>query len=143
MNTNQKMELNSGIEAFSAKNFKLSMQLLQPFADNGEVEALYRLAIMYQNGLGHVPSEQKAFDNMYMAATKNFPLAQHGLGFMYLQGECITQDSQKAIKWLTKAANQGMTGSMATLSAIYEDGTGVDKNLALAKQWGDKMADNQ
>jgi uncharacterized protein len=139
MNANDNIELNSGIEAFSAKNFRLAMQLLEPFADKGNSEALYRVAIMYQNGLGHVPSCQRAFENMHKAAKNQHALAQHALGFMYLHGECITADSKKAIKWLTRAAKQNMKGSMETLAAIYEDGAGeIQKDPILAKKWAKK-----
>jgi len=46
-----RMSLSSGIAAFEGKHFSQAMMLLSPLADQGEVEAQYRMAIMLQNGL--------------------------------------------------------------------------------------------
>lgn len=123
------MSLSSGIGAFEAKHFGQAMMLLSPLAEAGEVEAQYRMAIMLQNGLGMVPNPAKAHRYMQAAAEQGHALAQHGLGFMYLQGECVAQaDPQQAAAWFQKAADQGLVGSMATLAGLYEQGLGVEKN---------------
>ena len=49
---NRAMELESGIAAFETKNFAHATKLLSPIAEEGNVDALYRMAIMLQNGLG-------------------------------------------------------------------------------------------
>ena len=79
----------SGIAAFEAKNFKQSLQFLAPLAENGDAESQHRCAIMYQNGLGVVANEAKAFEYMKAAAEQGHAIAQHGLGFMYMEGECV------------------------------------------------------
>ena len=65
---NRAMELESGIAAFETKSFAHAIKLLSPIADEGNVEAMYRMAIMLQNGLGCQTSTQKAFDYMGSAA---------------------------------------------------------------------------
>jgi len=35
---------------------------------------------------------------------------QHGLGFMYLEGECAERDAVQAAEWFRKAAEQGLQG---------------------------------
>ena len=52
-------------------------------------------------------------------------LAQHGLGFMYMQGECVEQDGEKALEWFTRAAEQGLQGAMTTIGMMYRDGNGT------------------
>jgi hypothetical protein len=47
---------------------------------------------------------------------------------MYMEGECVEQDSKEAIKWFEKAAEQGLVGSLTTLAMMYEEGLGVDKD---------------
>ena len=64
------------------------MTLLSPLAANGNPDAQYRLAVMFQNGLGHVKNAAEAYKWMRAAAEQGHALAQHGLGFMHLQGEC-------------------------------------------------------
>ncbi len=130
----QEMEFSSGIAAFEAKHFSRAMQLLSPFANDGDAHAQHMLAIMYQNGLGVVQSDQTAYDWMLKSAEQDFPIAQHGVGFMYLEGECVEKDGAKAVEWFTKAANQGLQGSMTTLALMYEQGNGVEQDSAKAKE---------
>jgi len=129
----ENQDLTSGIAAFEAKHFNTAYPLLKPLAEAGNNEALYRMAIMCQNGLGMVANENHAFGYMKQAAEQGYPLAQHGLGFMYMQGECTEQNGIEAEKWFLSAADQGMTGSLTTLALMYKDGNGVDKNEQKAK----------
>ncbi|NKB76103.1 MAG: sel1 repeat family protein [Gammaproteobacteria bacterium] len=134
-NDNDSMALASGIAAFEAKNFAQSLGLLGPIADQGNVDAQYRLAIMYQNGLGVVRNELLATKWMIAAANQGFALAQHGLGFMYMEGDCVNKNGVKAVNWFKKAAEQGLVGSLTTLAMMYEMGNGVDKDMEEAKKW--------
>ena len=118
----------SGMAAFEAKNFSQAMRFLNPVAEQGDPEALHRCAIMYQNGLGVVVDEQKAFAMMRAAASQGHALAQHGLGFMYMEGECVDQNGEEAVKWFRKAVDQGLVGSMTTLAMLYEEGRIVEKD---------------
>ena len=72
---------------------------------------------------------------MTAAAEQGHAVAQHGLGFMYMEGECVEKNPEEAIKWFLKAAEQGMVGSMTTIAMMYEEGRGVEKNPELAKEW--------
>ena len=93
---NRAMELESGIAAFETKNFAHAFKLLSPIADEGNVEAMYRMAIMLQNGLGCQTSAEKAFTYMQSAAVKGYPLAQHAYGFMFFEGECTEKNIDKS-----------------------------------------------
>jgi len=131
---NQDQNLASGIAAFEGKHFNTAYPLLKPLAENGNVEAQYRMAIMCQNGLGMVVNEVMAFNYMHNAATQDHPLAQHGLGVMYMMGECTEQNSEKAVSWFNKAIDQGMSGSLTTLAMMYKDGNGVEKDETKARE---------
>ena len=132
---NRSMELESGIAAFETKNFAHAIKLLSPIADEGNADAMYRMAIMLQNGLGCVADENKAFRYMGDAATKGLPLAQHAYGFMFFEGECTEKDIVQSIEWFTKAAEQGLAGSATTLAMIYEEGKMIPQDLEKAKFW--------
>jgi hypothetical protein len=93
------------------------------------------MAIMSQNGLGMVANELAAYKYMRGAAESGHDLAQHGLGFMYMEGECAAKDGAKAAEWFRKAAEQGLVGSMTTLAMMYEEGNGVEKDAEEAKRW--------
>lgn len=128
------IDLASGVAAFEAKEFRRSLQLLQPLAENGNPEAQYRLAVQFQAGLGVVPNELKAYEWMREAARQNHALAMHGLGIMFLYGECVEKNEREAAVWLQRAADQGLAGSMAALASMYEQGLGVELDAAKAKE---------
>ena len=130
--SNQDVDLESGMAAFRAKEFRRAMQLLSPLAGSGNLDAMYSCALMYQNGLGCVVNEEAAFNRMSRAAEQGHPFAQHGLGFMYYSGECVQQDGEKAKQWFTRAAEQGVVGSQVTLANMYREGTIIEQNIELA-----------
>lgn len=72
---------------------------------------------------------------MKKAAESGHPLAQHGLGFMYMEGDCTEQNGELAVKWFSKAADQGLTGSLTTLALMYEEGKIVEKDPVKAKEY--------
>ena len=129
------VEFNSAMTAFETKQFSTAAQLLTPFAEKGNTDAQHRCAIMFQNGLGVAPNEERALKYMTAAAEQGHALAQHGLGFMYMEGECVEKNAEEAMKWFMKAAEQDMVGSMTTIAMMYEEGKGVEKNPELAKEW--------
>ena len=72
---------------------------------------------------------------MIAAANQGFSLAQHGLGFMYMEGDCVAKNGAKAVSWFKKASDQGLVGSQTTLAMMYEVGNGVEQNMEEAKKW--------
>ena len=128
------VDLASGIAAFEAKEFRRSMQLLQPLAERGEPEAQYRIAVQYQAGLGVVQNDLQAYAWMRRAAEQDLDLALHGLGIMYLYGECVDRNPGEAARWLQKAADRGLPGSMAALANMYDQGVGVPRDPERAKE---------
>ena len=132
------MTLQSGIAAFETKQFAQAYKLLIPLAEADNVQAQYRIAIMAQNGLGMVVNQKQAVRFMQAAAQQGFDLAQHGMGFMYLEGECVEQDYSQAIHWFRQAAEQGLIGAQTTLGNLYEQGRGVEQDSAEAKRWFSK-----
>ena len=143
---NRDLKLESGIAAFETKNFAHAFKLLHPLAEENNSDAMYRMAIMLQNGLGCISSEEntkKAFEYMTKSAENNFALAQHALGFMYLEGECIEENIEKSIEWFTKAAEHGLMGSATTLAMIYEEGKKIPQDIEKAQYWYKKAGINK
>lgn len=130
------MNLESGISAFTSRNFSQAMQLLHPLAEAGEAESQYRVAIMCQNGLGVVRKPQEARRWMESAAEQGNAMAQHGLGFMYMEGDCTERDPRQALYWFEKAAAQGLTGSMTTMALLLAKGAeGLQPDPDAAREW--------
>ncbi|MDP7428471.1 MAG: tetratricopeptide repeat protein [Alphaproteobacteria bacterium] len=47
----------------------------------------------------------------------------------------VEPDEELAVKWYSKAVEQGDDDAQARLGLMYESGTGVEKNLEKAKRW--------
>ena len=75
------MELESGIAALK-QNFAHAAKLLSPIAEEGNPDAMYRMAIMLQNGLGCWLTRIKPF-RMKKAAEMDSPLAMHALVYVF------------------------------------------------------------
>jgi TPR repeat protein len=43
-------------------------------------------------------------------------------GFMYMEGDCTEKNGEAAVHWYTKAASQGLVGSLTTLAMMYDEG---------------------
>ena len=63
------------------------------------------------------------------------PLAEQGhvsaqiyLGWMYENGQGVTQDSKTALKWYRLVAEQGYASAQYNLGRMYEDGLGFRQN---------------
>ncbi|MDE0457312.1 MAG: sel1 repeat family protein, partial [Chromatiales bacterium] len=68
------------------------------------------------------------------AARQGHGLAQHGLGVMYLYGECVGKDESEAARWFRHAADQGLAGALMTLGMMYEQGLGVERDADQARR---------
>ena len=79
---------------------------------------------------------------MKESAEADYAMAQHGLGFMYMQGECAAKNGSEAVKWFERAAAQGLQGSLTTLGMMYEQGDGVEKDLDKAQALYEKAGFN-
>ncbi len=61
--------------------------------------------------------------------------AQYSLGFMYKDGQGVTQDYKEAAKWFRLAAEQGIVGAQFNLARLYSKGQGVTQDYILAHMW--------
>ena len=87
-------------------------------AERGNIEGIYFLGCAYGNGEGVKQDFDEAHRLFTMAATENYAPAQHDLGMMYL---LVADDSEQAIEWLRKAAQQGYELSQKKLTELGQD----------------------
>jgi TPR repeat protein len=69
------------------------------------------------------------------SAEQGYAKAQYDLGYMYQNGEGVTQDYKQAIKWYTKSAEQGDADAQSNLGYMYENGYGVIQDYILGYAW--------
>src|SRR5260370_19233059 len=63
------------------------------------------------------------------------PDAQFYLACMHDFGKGVPLDPAAAVKWLSKAADQGHTDAQLNLGVMYEDGIGVSQDHQAAVSW--------
>ena len=68
--------------------------------------------------------------------------AQIYLASAYRQGNGVPQDYKTAVKWYTRAAEQGNPMAQYNLARLYYLGQGVKENLAYAHMWANHASSN-
>ena len=88
----------------------------------------------------NVPKPHLDFRHVEKLANQGDVNTQFSLGRMYLLGEIVRQDNNKAFKLLKKAADQGHADSQFHVGAMYHNGIGVQENDEVATYWYKKAA---
>ncbi len=68
-------------------------------------------------------------------ANGNYPQAEEMLGIMYRNGQGVPKDPEKAIAWLTKAAEAGRPLAQHHLAIISFTGDGATQDTVKAMMW--------
>lgn len=77
------------------------------FAQQGNADAQYNLALMYLKGLGVKQNSPKAVRLFQLAAKQGDVDAQNGLGVLYFIDEGMAPNAVQAYMWLSLAATAG------------------------------------
>ncbi|MFH1344847.1 MAG: DUF3857 domain-containing protein [Pseudomonadota bacterium] len=135
-------EYYQGVDAFQAKNYKLAMARLKPFADAGNAKAQSHLGYMYETGRGVERNYGEAVRWFGKAAEQGDAYSQSHLGSLYEKGFGVARDDKLAVQWHAKAADQGYAHSQASLASMYQDGRGgLTQDFQQAADWYAKSAD--
>ena len=126
----------SALELFNKRKITNSVELFQKVATNEKdpkrSDAMYNLAIIYDNGFGIQANKTRALYYYEAASDLSNIYAQYNLGWKYYNGENVNKDVVKAFKLYNSAANDGHPRAMYNLAHMYYSGTGTVKNLKLA-----------
>jgi len=68
---------------------------------------------------------------------------QDSMPFFELLGVGTEPNDDEAVKWMSRAAEQGYVNAQNALGDMYNWGVGVDEDKEKAKQWYEKAANNQ
>merc|ERR1711988_51701 len=91
--------------------------LYKQAAEMGDLEAVYRLAKDYLNGVGTVKDPIHAAELLQSAAEKGHARATYTLAVLYRLGQGVEQDIRKANELLKKAAEAGSMEALAAMQA--------------------------
>ena len=93
--------------AYQRGDFAAAARAFEPLARQGDADAQYGLAVLYDLGQGVVRDLQAAAEWYRQAAKQGVSEAQFNLGAMYANGEGVAEDLVSAYVFLALAAAQG------------------------------------
>jgi TPR repeat protein len=97
------------------------------------------LGTNYQSGEGVLKSNTETHFWLELAEQGN-ERAQYNLGLLYLKKGNAKKNTE-ALKWIKKAANQGLADAQAMLGMMFAEGDIIPKNQVEAVKWYKKSAE--
>ena len=91
--------------------------------------------LIYEEGVGVLPSKRKAFEWILKAALQDHPRASFEAGLMHLDEDYVEPSQTKAMEWMLKSALQGNALALFTVGLVLYMGAGVEQNFAEAFQY--------
>ncbi|HBF34143.1 TPA: hypothetical protein DDW35_06230 [Candidatus Sumerlaeota bacterium] len=76
-----------------------------------------------------------ALPEIQKSATADNAEAQYQMGICYDQGYGVRKDFAQAVKWYTRAAEQGHADAQCALGLCHANGKGVSSDLVKAYMW--------
>jgi len=108
-------------QAFKDKNYKQAFELIQSYAESGNVVAQYNLAMMHAKGDGTSVNDKKAV-YWYIKAAKNGHMrAQNNLGLRYHKGNGVSVDERMSLYWFVEASKQGHLPSVFNIALMHSE----------------------
>jgi TPR repeat protein len=101
------------------KEYRLAAMWFRKAADLGDVQAQYRLGLLFSEGKGVAKDEKQAVTWYMGAAGQGMPEAEDCLGLDYVLGEGVPRDFDLGLRWLRAAAGQGNADAQIQLADDY------------------------
>ena len=112
-----------------------SFREFKVLAEQGDVDAQFKLGVIYYSGQGVPGDYVEALNWFKKAALRGHPLAQYNVGYMNEKGEGTPQDYVEAAKYYRQAAERGNQLAQYNLGYMYEKGQGVLPDEVQALMW--------
>lgn len=107
MVTTASADFGAGLDAYTSGSFEQAAREWAPLAEQGEVDAQYHLALLYEEGQGIEKNNDLARFWYLRAAQKGYVDAYFALGEIYAVGRGTEADRSLAFHWYTMAAASG------------------------------------
>jgi uncharacterized protein len=123
----------AGLKDYDAGDYRSAYNKWKSIEDV-DLAAMRNVALMLRTGKGVEKNPKAALRMMELAAQAGLVTAQADLADMLLKGEAGPPDVKEAIFWLGLAAAAGHPVAAFQLGQLYEQGTGVKKNIETARK---------
>ncbi len=117
-----------GVEYWRAGKWDQAVTMWQPFAADGDADAMFNLGQAYKLGRGVTLDKPLAQDWYRRAAVKGHLPAQANLGIQLFQAG----EKAEAVRWLKSAADRGEMRAQYVLGIVHWNGDGAGKSMPLA-----------
>lgn len=117
-----------GVELWRAGKWDEAVAMWQPFAQDGDADAMFNMGQAYKLGRGVPLDKTLARDWYRRAAVKGHLPAQANLGILQFQAA----EKAEAVRWLKAAADRGEMRAQYVLGIVHWNGDGAQKSLPLA-----------
>ena len=129
-------EFEAGRKAFENGDYAKALNEFLPSVMEGNTDAQFYLALMYEKGAGVPRNPNKAFKWYTLAAEQGSAEAMFKLGVYHYDGSGgAAKDAEKAMAWFGDAAGQGIVGAQFNVGLMHAKGLGVERDYALAAKW--------
>jgi hypothetical protein len=130
-------------EFYNRQQYSQALPYFERAAAAGNGEAMTNLGFMNQKGEGGLPPDDiKAASWYRKAADAGFSQGMVNLAAFYLQGRGgLPKDYARAVDLCRKASEADNPSGMLLLATMYENGVGLPKDLAAARELYQKSAD--
>ena len=136
--SNNTFNLDPGIAADEAKDYKPTLKGLIILANNGDVDAQNTLGDMYNSGRGAIQDYKQAVVWYTLAANQGHGEAQESLGLLYAIGLGVTQNRVIGHMWANIAASYGRPHIARDLIAKEMTPQQVEQAQQKARKWIEK-----
>jgi TPR repeat protein len=114
-----------GMAALGRGDHKAAVKQFKKSASEGNVEALYRLTMVYLDGPATFRDRRRAAALLGRAAARNYADAQYVLGVLHFEGVGKKGNPRVAAAWFDQAAKQGHPQAAYNLAVLLDEGNGV------------------
>jgi uncharacterized protein len=104
----QPLSVEEALEFAKSSRFDCAFPAFKKHAEDGNLEAMYHLGIMYSYGEGmKKPNKKEAIAWWLRAAKSGHAASQNDLGALYSKGEGVKANKKEAARWFRASAEQG------------------------------------
>lgn len=124
-----------GVAAYSLQQYERAHAIWLRLAEEGDGQAQFRLAVLYDLGFGVEANEAEAAKWYRRAAEGGEADAQLALAFSLRDGRGVREDKVEAVQWFRRVARKGYPRAQFELASHYLLGEGVEKDPREAYRW--------
>jgi TPR repeat protein len=133
----KKDDFQDATDAYNRQDYETAYKLILPLAEQGDADAQFNLALMYEDGLG-VPQDYKEAVRLYrLSAEQGYAEAQFNLGNRYYNGQGIPQDYVLAHMWWSISGSNGYKDAVTNRNIVEKKMSKqkIEKAQELARNW--------